>query len=1227
MDKLGSIESRFPYTELIDSVVEKDWAAGPPHVSEHAEFLIQRAQGVPLSTPGAFTCTYKLVKYAPAWWKIIDEAIVNALDHLVRCLKTKEPVTRIRVDFGPDGSVAVYNNGEGVPVEVHSVASAKAKKDVYVPTLIFGTMCQGTNRYKDPASIVGGVNGFGAKLCNCYSSPFGVETCDSRRYFLQKWTNRMQIAHPPKIVDLSSKHNLTAGQTTQHTTLNFKPDYVGLFGYKSAPDAAAIADLTDVVRTRVFFAAVYAQQTVRAVPGARVDVWFNGELVPVKTIAEMAALYYPASARVSTVVVPTANEKYPWHTYPWDVCAVIADKETMKIPASRRPCTSMVNGIVVRKGNHHKHIVGQIVTAAKTEVSNMLKDKKIKFSETYVTKNVVLFVSAKIPNPSWEGQRKDEPVVPKEAFAGYILDAKFTKEVVSHLKGAIIAKVVDAEAKEAKVRQKSGYEKYTAARKAGTKQSAKCSLIFLEGDSAKAHAATGISETIDWNYYGTISTGGVPINARKHCMIFDTPLGRRHKGTEVFNNNAFMGALRYYVGLNPNHRYDPASPTYAVEKAQLKYGALIGCVDQDLDGMGHILGLILNMFAHLWPCLLSAGYVKWLRSPLIRVYPKEKGQVQEFYDNASFEEWWKTADRDKYDPPAYYKGIGTHSREEIIKVFKNFDSQLMTFSLDGDSLRMFDVYFGSTPSLRRGELTQPTRVLAKAIVDTQNRTKIISCTDHLAVETNLFQKDNLDRKLDNFIDGQNQVGRKILDGIMKLGNKLYRVEELAGIIAKEENYHHGGASMEKAITGKGFIAPGGKQLPILVPFSNFGTRKGGGEDASSARYIRGRLNSRLTDLLFPKEDYCMLEFTFDEGKRGEPKWFCPILPLAVLESKHNPAHGWKQSSWARDIESVFAAVRNLIADENAPIGPLPPSTYKNTLHPWKGHFGTYKGNLHSFGEYILNPKETQITIVELPLRVWTTQYVTDLRKKCEQDKRIVADIDDPEGDLEVKITITLQPGAIKLLEDMGNVEIDGIQEYFTLYSAMHSRLNLMRSSNQVAIFNSYEDIVRDWFPVRKELYRKRIERRRILLMLKIKSYENIIRYIRESNAYQMSKRTSADQVRLLAAEKYDKMNTARISSPKFTPNEDLEQVVLRGPKANYSYLLAISDSKKSEEALNERMEELEALRKELAALNNEQGRFPGATEWVAELDKLERVIKEGQRTAWLFKDYAKYKLH
>lgn len=96
----------------------------------------------------------KMITYVPGFYKIIDELIVNARDHQVR-----DPTcTWIKMYFNQkDGSVTIWNNGSGIPIEFHK------DENMYVPELIFGHLLAGENFNDDEEKIVGGRNGLGSK--------------------------------------------------------------------------------------------------------------------------------------------------------------------------------------------------------------------------------------------------------------------------------------------------------------------------------------------------------------------------------------------------------------------------------------------------------------------------------------------------------------------------------------------------------------------------------------------------------------------------------------------------------------------------------------------------------------------------------------------------------------------------------------------------------------------------------------------------------------------------------------------------------------------------------------------------------------------------------------------------------------------------------------------------------------------------------------------------------
>ena len=86
------------------------------------------------------------------------------------------------------------NDGQGIPVEKHS-------EGVYNPELIFGHLLTSSNYDKSEKKIVGGKNGYGAKITNIFSTQFIVETVDhiNKKSYTQVFKDNMTKIEKPTI--------------------------------------------------------------------------------------------------------------------------------------------------------------------------------------------------------------------------------------------------------------------------------------------------------------------------------------------------------------------------------------------------------------------------------------------------------------------------------------------------------------------------------------------------------------------------------------------------------------------------------------------------------------------------------------------------------------------------------------------------------------------------------------------------------------------------------------------------------------------------------------------------------------------------------------------------------------------------------------------------------------------------------------------------------------------
>jgi DNA topoisomerase-2 len=82
---------------------------------------------------------FRMIEYVPGLYKIFDEILVNAADNFQR----DKRMNCIKIEINPEQEmISVYNNGKGVPIEIHK------EHGCYVPELIFGQLLTSSN-YND----------------------------------------------------------------------------------------------------------------------------------------------------------------------------------------------------------------------------------------------------------------------------------------------------------------------------------------------------------------------------------------------------------------------------------------------------------------------------------------------------------------------------------------------------------------------------------------------------------------------------------------------------------------------------------------------------------------------------------------------------------------------------------------------------------------------------------------------------------------------------------------------------------------------------------------------------------------------------------------------------------------------------------------------------------------------------------------------------------------------
>ena len=900
---------------------------------------------------------HQKVAFNPGYYKIFDEIIVNARDALVRSQTATgaQPIKHIEITVGRTAAGAVLieveNDGDGIPIAIHQ------EHKVYAPELIFGHLLTSGNYDKTEEKIVGGKNGYGAKLTNIFSNRFTLSTRNpaSGQKYTQTWTDHMATCGKPSIV----KDKSTKG----FVKISYEPDVSRFPGLD-------LAAMDRVLHTRAI--------ELAAMAGKDVKISWQGAVVPTNTFEKFINLF----------VRDGSGHAYERCGDRWEVGAVLARNLFAEDDSPDDRHISFVNGINTRKGGKHVETVLRVVLG---NFSDAAKKKRIDIKPSQLKDTVVFFINSTIVNPSFDSQTKETLTTPATKFGSQFKSEKLADSLIKIGLLEEAQAILDAKAaKDAKktdgTKRKTlrGLPKLEDALWAGTPRSGECTLILTEGDSAAASAIAGLA-VVGREKWGVFPLRGKMLNVKDISQ-------------EKFNKNEELTAIKKILGLEQGKVY--------TDIKTLRYGRVMIMTDQDHDG-SHIKGLLMNFFHTFWLSLLKRDFLCCLATPLLKM--SKRSDIRSFYSQSEFETWRETEVAAKGDDALkgwtikYYKGLGTSTPQEAREWFKNlFD---MKYQWDQDSDESLCLAFSKKRADDRKQWLNtfdPRRTLSVSKGGVIPYSRFIN--DELIHFSNA---DNL-RSLPHVMDGLKPSQRKILFCCLKRNLKSeIKVAQLAGYVSEHASYHHGEASLNSTITGMAQNFVGSNNINLLMPIGQFGSRLMGGEDAAQPRYIHTQMEP-IVDALFRKEDASILKHIDDDGQVVEPEYYQPVVPLLVINGAVGIGTGFSANIPPHNPSDVIALLRDRLNLSRSTLAGL-------VLQPW--WYG-FKGTINrptetswtTKGKATWDDSKYTITVTELPIGTWTKDYKTYLDTLCTGDeakgtKPILKSFDDLYNDVEVKFVL------------------------------------------------------------------------------------------------------------------------------------------------------------------------------------------------------------------------------
>jgi DNA topoisomerase-2 len=894
---------------------------------------------------------------------------------------------------------------------------------VWVPQLIFGELLTSTNYDKEEKKLVGGKNGYGVKLANIFAKKMVVETVDSVRgkKYTQVWEDNMTVVNKPKIVACKGK---------SYVSVSWTPDF-GRFGL-----ADINGDLVGVFRRRASDLAMTVGKDVKV-------HWKHGEE---KTLIKCRDLTAYAGEFVTTPVAAHTSDR-------WNV--VVADT-----PIDGFLQVSFVNGIWTSKGGTHvdyvvNQVVGNIVEYLETK-------KKLKVKPSLVKENIAVWVTAAIENPAFSSQTKEALTTKSTAFGSTCkLPEEFFKKLRSKLE--LVDKLVVAQKeKDEKENKKSdgrksskiyGIPKLDDAALAGTAKSAECTLILTEGDSAKAMALSGLTKA-QRQTFGVFPLRGKIMNVK------DTSGSKIELAKEI-------AELKKIVGLESGKTYE--------NLGSLRYGRILIMTDQDYDG-SHIRGLLINLFHELWTELFKIpGFLTYMATPIVKATKGKETRI--FYTQYDYDQW-KTENGRGW-AIQYYKGLGTSTREEAQEYFKEMNVTQFRYTADADSAAI-DLAFNKARADDRKTWLQGHR--AEDIV-IPRADKTLAYAEFVNRDLIHFSHYNLERSIPSMMDGLKTSQRKILFGCLKrnLTSKV-KVAQLAGYVSEHAGYHHGEMSLNETIIGMAQDFVGSNNLPWLVPKGQFGTRLQGGKDSAASRYIFTYLQPFMKDLV-PADDLPCLKYRDDDGLSVEPEWYAPVLPMLLVNGARGIGTGY----------STFIPSYNPVALKNTLLrwlkGEDKEILKKVDLPPWyRGFRGTIMPCTDGYeitGRYSYNAKTKTISVQDLPIEYWTSDFKEYLDSLCEK-KDFVKDYTDTSTDMDVNFEIVLK-------DDMPIAE--AAKKLGLISKIKTTNMHAFNSRGNITKYTTMNEILEEYAHTRLALYGVRKESMLRELRAKLPWHTSVVKFL------------------------------------------------------------------------------------------------------------------------------------
>ena len=556
-------------------------------------------------------------------WEIVDNAIDEALAGYC---------DDIEIIVNKDGSVTVKDDGRGIPVGIHPKTGISTVETVY--TVLHAGGKFGGGGYK----VSGGLHGVGASVVNALSKWVDVTVYKDSKIYNAKFSNGGHTDQPLTVIGDCSPDRTG-------TTVTFMPD-AEIFKETTTFDY-------DVLRIR-------ARELAFLNKGLRIILRDDRE--------ENKKDIFVYEGGIKEFVKMLNKNVTPIHE---DIVYIegVEDDVTLEVALQyndgyNSSIHSFVNNITTPEGGTHEDGVKNSLTRiinSYGKANKLLKDNSDALTGDDVREGLTMVISAKVPDPQFEGQTKTKLGNSEvRKIAANIFAGEFERFLLEHpdqakiiVEKAITASRARVAAKKARelTRRKGGLEltnQWGKLTDCSSKDATISEIFIVEGDSAAGSAKTGRDPATQ----AILPIRGKILNVEKARL--DRILGNEEIRTII---TAF--------GTGIGEEFDIS---------KLRYHKIIIMTDADVDG-AHIRTLLLTLFYRYFRPLIEQGHVYAAQPPLYSI--KHGKTIKYVLDDDELNDYLKTLPENAKPEIGRMKGLGEMDPVELRDTTMSIESRVL----------------------------------------------------------------------------------------------------------------------------------------------------------------------------------------------------------------------------------------------------------------------------------------------------------------------------------------------------------------------------------------------------------------------------------------------------------------------------------------------------------------------------------------------------------------------